>query len=285
MKPKKNKIFRADFLKTSGAALGGVVTLSHYACSRDINPLKMLMIEGKTNYSIVIPKQANWHHFILPKFVTYVLSQDGENYSDPIKVDNPHNPNPAENPDIVKLPFMAFKVNFENTNARFIKVHAEGKPVLPSVIMSAGDTHFMIAEAILKGLASGDANSYYQSGLRKAMAYWETISGVSLDESNMGALTGTTEEKLEKVANQRWIANYTNSIEAWSIVRDTGYPSSAIITSSDDDIISLAGPLNGAYPNRLRYGSGVYNSNQANVHASVSKQGPDVIATKLWFAK
>jgi hypothetical protein len=35
----------------------------------------------------------------------------------------------------------------------------------------------------------------------------------------------------------------------------------------------------------LRYGSGVYNSNQANVEAAVAKQGPDVMATKLWFAK
>lgn len=161
----------------------------------------------------------------------------------------------------------------------------QGKPVLPSVIMLAGDTHFMIAEAILRGLASGDAASYYQSGLRKAMEHWETISGVSLDESNMGELTGTLDEKLEKVATQRWIANYTNSLEAWAIVRDTGYPSSAVSTSSDDEIISLAGPLNGAYPERLRYGSGVYSSNQANVEAAVAKQGPDVMATKLWFAR
>jgi hypothetical protein len=161
----------------------------------------------------------------------------------------------------------------------------QGKPVLPSVIMLAGDTHFMIAEAILGGLASGDAASYYQSGLRKVMEHWETISGVSLDESNMGELTGTLDEKLEKVATQRWIANYTNSIEAWAIVRDTGYPSTAVSTSSDDDIISLAGPLNGAYPERLRYGSGVYSSNGDNVQAAVAKQGPDVMATKLWFAE
>jgi hypothetical protein len=161
----------------------------------------------------------------------------------------------------------------------------QGKPVLPSVIMLAGDTHFMIAEAILGGLASGDAASYYQSGLRKVMEHWETISGVSLDESNMGKLTGTLDEKLEKVATQRWIANYTNSIEAWAIVRDTGYPSTAVSTSSDDDIISLAGPLNGAYPERLRYGSGVYSSNGDNVQAAVAKQGPDVMATKLWFAE
>ena len=43
----KNKISRADFLKTSGAALGGVVTLSHYACSGDMNSLKELIILGE----------------------------------------------------------------------------------------------------------------------------------------------------------------------------------------------------------------------------------------------
>ena len=66
----------------------------------------------------------------------------------------------------------------------------------------------------------------------------------------MRALTVTPEEQLEKIATQRWIANYTYSLEAWAIVCDTGYPSSAVSTSSDDDIISLPGPLNGAYPNR-----------------------------------
>ena len=161
----------------------------------------------------------------------------------------------------------------------------EGKPMLPTPIMLAADTHFMIAEAILRGLATGDAATYYQSGLRKAMAHWETVSGITLDESNMAPLTGTTEEMMEQVSTQRWLANYTNSVESWSIVRKTGYPSSALITSTDDDVISLAGDLNGAYPYRLRYGTGVYNSNGVNVEAAVAKQGPDVMSTKLWFAK
>ena len=179
-----------------------------------------------------------------------------------------------------------FNVNlFSDPAENLTQKRNDGKPVLPSVIILAGDTHFMIAEAIVKGLVSGNAAAYYQSGLRKAMEHWETISGVSLDESNMAPLTGTTDEQLEKIATQRWIANYTNSLEAWAIVRDTGYPSSAVITSIDNDIVSFAGELNGAYPNRLRYGSGVYNSNGDNVQAAVAKQGPDVMATKLWFAK
>lgn len=49
MNSNKNKISRADFLKTSVAAFGGVVTLSHYACSGDMNSLKEMIIQGKTN--------------------------------------------------------------------------------------------------------------------------------------------------------------------------------------------------------------------------------------------
>ena len=59
MSLKKNKISRADFIKTSGAALGGVVTLSHYACSGDLSSLKELIIGGNANYSLVTPTKAN----------------------------------------------------------------------------------------------------------------------------------------------------------------------------------------------------------------------------------
>ena len=61
MYSKKNKISRSDFLKTSGVTVGGFVALSHYACFRDMNTLKELTIEGKTNYSIVLPAQASAH--------------------------------------------------------------------------------------------------------------------------------------------------------------------------------------------------------------------------------
>ena len=103
----------------------------------------------------------------------------------------------------------------------------------------------------------------------------------------MGQLSGSTDQKLEKIATQRWIANYTNGYEAWAIVRDTGYPTSAYstVTAEDSDIRALGSPLNGAYPQRLRYNSDVYGTNKANTDASNSVQGPDVMSTKLWYAK
>ena len=161
----------------------------------------------------------------------------------------------------------------------------EGKEISPFIVMSAADSHFMIAEAIVKGLASGDAAGHYQTGLENAMNLWGTSLTSDFSSSEMGTLTGSVEEKLEKIATQRWIANYTNGYEAWSIVRDTGYPTSAITTSSDNSIRSLSGEMNGGYANRLRYISSAYTSNADNIQAAVSKQGPDVKTTKLWWAK
>ena len=161
----------------------------------------------------------------------------------------------------------------------------EGKPLFPTILMTSADSHFMIAEAIVKGLASGDANTYYQLGMEKAMAIWETTPTAEFSASSMGSLSGTSEEKLEKIATQRWLVNYTNGYEGWAIVRDTGYPSSAVITSDNNDIISFAGEMNGNQAQRLRYGTSTYSSNGANVNAAVSVQGSDNMATKLWFAK
>jgi hypothetical protein len=96
-----------------------------------------------------VQAQANWHQLILPKFVTYAISKDGEKYIDPIKIHNPHNPNPAENPDIVKLPFMEFKSIFMDTHARFIKVHAESVVKMPNWHINAGKPAILYTDEIV----------------------------------------------------------------------------------------------------------------------------------------
>ncbi len=50
-------------------------------------------------------------------------------------------------------------------------------------------------------------------------------------------------------------------------------------------IYSFAWEMNGLQAQRLRYGTSVYGSNGENVNIAVSKQGPDNMTTKLWFAK
>ena len=115
----------------------------------------------------------------------------------------------------------------------------EGGRIFPTILLTSADSHFMIAEAITKGLVSGDANSYYQIGLEKAMVLWETSTTSDFLASEMGSLSGSSQQNLERIATQRWVANYTNGYESWAIIRDTGYPTSAMITSNNNDIISI----------------------------------------------
>jgi hypothetical protein len=96
-----------------------------------------------------VQAQANWHQLILPKFVTYSISMDGEKYFDPIKIHNPHNPNPAENPDIVKLPFVEFKASLMATHGRFIKVHAESVMKMPNWHINAGKPAILYTDEIV----------------------------------------------------------------------------------------------------------------------------------------
>lgn len=55
----------------------------------------------------------------------------------------------------------------------------------------------------------------------KAVAYLDIAAYKDFLASEMVTLCKTLEEKLEKIATQRLLANYTNSLEAWAIVRDT----------------------------------------------------------------
>lgn len=163
----------------------------------------------------------------------------------------------------------------------------QGKPIFPEIVMTAAEGNFLQAEAIVKGLGNGDAQSLYQEGIRQAMKLWGVTDGdidTFLGNEDMALLNGSTDENLEKIAIQRWIVSFTDGFEAWAIVRDSGYPSELSQGVSDYDIYS-GGTLNGAYPQRMRYGSNAYNTNGANVEAANGVQGPDEQGTKLWWAK
>ena len=164
----------------------------------------------------------------------------------------------------------------------------QGKEIFPEVVMTAAEGNFLQAEAIVKGLASGDAQPLYQEGIRQAMAMWDVPEGdisTFLGTEDMAQLNGSVDENLEKIAIQRWIVSYTDGFEAWAVVRDTGYPTELSEGVSDFDIYAAGTTLNGAYPQRMRYGNGAYNTNGDNTNAALQVQGPDVQGTKLWWAK
>lgn len=164
----------------------------------------------------------------------------------------------------------------------------QGVKPFPELIITSGETALLRAEAIVNGLASGDANQYYQEGIRQEMKIWGVDDAAIqeyLDNSPWGSITGlSTDQQLERIAVQRWIGKYTDGFEAWAIVRKTGYPSE-LSQGVQDPILYGLGDINGDYPTRMRYGSAAYNTNGTNLQQALSRQGADVQNTKLWWQK
>ena len=177
---------------------------------------------------------------------------------------------------------------FSEPSTIVVQTKNQGKPIFPQIVMTAAESHFLAAHAALLGIGS-DANGHYQTGLRHAMKLWD-VPDAEIDafiaSEDMASLNGTMEENLEKIAVQRWIAYFTEGYAAWAVVRDNVYPKLPGIESTalDGDMYEL-GDLNGAYPQRMRYGSSAYNKNGDNVNAALSEQGPDLQSTKLFWAK
>jgi len=94
--------------------------------------------------------QPDWHLFALPKYVTYSISLDGNEYSEPIKIVNPNNPNPLENPGITKISFLPFLAELKaETKARYIKVHAESLLKTPSWHIRSGQAISIYSDQIV----------------------------------------------------------------------------------------------------------------------------------------
>ena len=107
-----------------------------------------------------------------------------------------------------------------------------------ALIMTASEVKFIMAEAALMLGSSGDAASLYQEGINLNMEYW----GVSADATFLTdadvALSGSNEEKLEKIITQKWMASFMNGYESWFEFRRTGFPklTPAISNSNEDKI-------------------------------------------------
>jgi hypothetical protein len=83
--------------------------------------------------------QPDWNLLALPAYVSYATSADGKSFSDAVKVSNPNNPNPKENPNIATIPVQSFRVTLGTPiKARYIKVHGESILRMPSWHIRAG---------------------------------------------------------------------------------------------------------------------------------------------------
>jgi len=91
----------------------------------------------------------------------------------------------------------------------------------------------------------------------------------------MYTLSGSSDEQLEKIINQKIIALYPDEFQGWSEYRRTGYPKVPI---GPDEAA-----LKGVVPRREPWPTTEENINSASYLEALSRYGTDSRLTKFWW--
>ena len=157
-----------------------------------------------------------------------------------------------------------------------------GAPEAPSFYVTYSETLLLLAEAIVRGWASGDANAIYQDAIRANMeqfADWPGDTTISEDDISayLASHTLTPGMELEEINNQYWVSSFLNGSESWANFRRSGFP----------DV--LPNPYPGGelkteeFIRRLTYPDGEKTVNSSNLQEAISRQGPDILDTRVWW--
>jgi hypothetical protein len=186
-------------------------------------------------------------------------------------------------------------------------------PVIERPFLRSSEMYFALAEAALFGLRPGDANAYFNKGIAEGIAWarafydkgmgqlppvsklihsgWTDddasayLSFKEIQQSEVDAflaspsatLSGSDEEKLEQIMNQKMVALFPMGDEGWAEWRRTGYP--RVLVGSDVDF------LKGVSPRRLVYPASEALINSKNYEAAAARIGGDVMLNKVWWDK
>jgi hypothetical protein len=153
--------------------------------------------------------------------------------------------------------------------------------VVPVKVLSSAESYFLQAEAAVLGFG-GNANSLYQRGINASMTYWGVEGSDAsnfVNTESIATLSGSNDNMLNMIWNQRWVNSLMNGYESWALARRTDL----IPDLTDSDNFWVTQPNNGAVPKRLPYSSTEIISNSESVQAAIQVQGADEMNTNIWW--
>ncbi|WP_338871226.1 SusD/RagB family nutrient-binding outer membrane lipoprotein [Spirosoma sp. SC4-14] len=95
----------------------------------------------------------------------------------------------------------------------------------PARLLTFAEYNFIRAEAALMYGAPGNAQSFFEAGIKASMS----DAGIATADINTylaanGTLKGTQTEMLEQIINEKYVANHAVLMEPWTDYRRTGFP-------------------------------------------------------------
>ncbi|MEX2593332.1 MAG: SusD/RagB family nutrient-binding outer membrane lipoprotein [Anditalea sp.] len=175
-----------------------------------------------------------------------------------------------DNMDLEKRSFVALDV-WANED-RSVPVH----------ILTYAEVLFLQAEAALMGWGGteADAQTFYEDGIRAALIMEPyNITDITVIENYVASqtpLTGTFEDMLAQIMEQKYITLFSRGMEAYYEWRRTGYPILDPGTRTNNS-------TNGQIPRRAYYHQQEQSLNRENFQTAVSRQGEDHPLTSMWI--
>jgi hypothetical protein len=156
------------------------------------------------------------------------------------------------------------------------------KLTAPMFIVTASQTNLLLAEARVKGwVTTGNAGDYFAEGIRAHMNQMALVDAAcavdpAARDAYIAANPLVTGKEMEQINTQYWISSFLNGPEAFANFRRSNYPALA------------PNPYPGRaveWINRLTYPNSEISVNSENVNEAINRQGPDNLATKVWWDK
>ena len=153
--------------------------------------------------------------------------------------------------------------------------HENANDLLKATMMNADEVQFLLAEAVVKGIvSSGNAANYYKEGIKLSMNRWGITDESTINEYlEKVSLSNDTDESLNQIAMQKWLALLFTSTESYLDTRRTGLPDySGVVTARD-------------IPLRFRYPTSESGQNAENYQEAITWLSPaeDDEYSKVWL--
>jgi hypothetical protein len=158
-----------------------------------------------------------------------------------------------------------------------------GKFDAPAFLVTYAQTQLLLAEAITRGWAQGDAATAYANGITGHMlqlgAYGDNTK-ISTEAINAYLQAHPLEagKELEQINTQYWVASFLNGPEAFANFRRSGFPllSPNPYPGKDEGVVFIR---------RLTYPDSEKAVNSGNIQEAINRQGSDDLKTRVWWDK
>lgn len=153
----------------------------------------------------------------------------------------------------------------------------------PEYHVTYAETQLLLAEAVVRGWASGDANQLFQSGIKaqmQQMAEYDASAVISDSaiQTYLAANPLNPATALEQINTQYWVAAFMNGSELFANFRRSGYPALQKNPYPGSEIT-------GDFIRRMPYPDTEIITNSTNLNAAIAGQGKNDLNTRVWWDK